>query len=426
MPSTTHALATVTDTVAYARELRELYRSAEQRAVRFRLLVEMGRDLAQVRDLDALLNLALERALIFSGHEAGAVLLQGEPGQLTAHAIQGVLRPAALRPLVAAATATLVAGQPTELYADPRSPVEFALAGGITAAVLLPLSTGESGALGVLLLASAGSFCPLDADDLDALQLLASQLATAVASARLHEERARLVAQLVEREQRLEELVTRLIGAQEEERRRVAYELHDGLAQMAVGVLQHLHILADRYKPRAPASRKALERAVTMARATVTEARRVIAGLRPTALDDFGLAMALSHYVAMLQREGWELSYDEQLGPDRLPAAIETALFRVAQEALSNVGKHAGTTRAHVALWRDDGAVWLRVRDRGRGFSPDCSPAPAHGERIGLLGMQERIVMLGGLWRVESQPGHGTLIEANLPLAPGGGGRDDA
>ncbi|NTW98150.1 MAG: sensor histidine kinase, partial [Oscillochloris sp.] len=285
--------------------------------------------------------------------------------------------------------------------------------------VYLPLTSSDGQLLGALLLLSPTNVRPPDSDDLEALQLLASQLAAAIQSVQHHEDESRLVAQLTEREQRLEDLLNRLIGAQEDERRRIAYDLHDGLGQMMLGALQQLHTLADLYRPRSPRSRAALDRAIDMVQASVTETRRVIAGLRPTALDDFGLATAIRIQIGALQAEGWELRYDENLGERRLSPALEATLFRICQEALNNVRKHAGTTSVAVSIHRSPGSVQLSVHDQGRGFSPAPLSAPvAPGTQVGLLGIQERVGLLGGQCRIESQPGAGTRVWVALPLPP--------
>src|SRR5262245_36806862 len=156
------------------------------------------------------------------------------------------------------------------------------------------------------------------------------------------EQNARLAAeaaarQIAEREQRLQDLVRQLQVAQEEERRRVAYEIHDGLAQVAASAQPHQQTFADYHAPRSAADRQALHRTVELVQRTVREARRLIAGLRPTVLDDFGLATAIRLEVEALRGEGWPVSYDEDLGDRRLPSTLETALFRVAQEAMTNV-----------------------------------------------------------------------------------------
>src|SRR5205085_6223363 len=136
-----------------------------------------------------------------------------------------------------------------------------------------------------------------------------------------------------------------LLVAQEEERRRVAYEVHDDLAAVAASAHQHLQAFARHHRPRSPEAREQFDRVLELAQRTVREARRVVANLRPTTLDDFGLAAALRLQVEELRDEGWQVSYQEALGPARLPSLVETALFRVAQEALTNVRKHAHTTQ---------------------------------------------------------------------------------
>ncbi len=204
----------------------------------------------------------------------------------------------------------------------------------------------------------------------------------------------------------------------EEERHHVAYELHDGLAQIAASAHQHLQAFASHYRPRSPQARQELDQALELAHRSVREARRLIAGLRPTALDDFGLATALRLQVEALHTDGWTISYDETIGSERLSPTIETTLFWVAQEALTNVRKHACTTRASLVLERRGAMIRLEVRDWGRGFEPvavlrEASP----GEHIGLREMQERVELAGGHLMISSQPGDGTLVVAEVLLA---------
>jgi PAS domain S-box-containing protein len=228
-------------------------------------------------------------------------------------------------------------------------------------------------------------------------------------------------AQLAEGESRLRELLGKLVVAQEEERRRVAYEVHDGLAQMIVAVQQHLQAFAKQHPPDSVPGKESLEWNLALIQQTVEEARRVISGLRPTALDDFGLAVALRLQVEAMRSEGWEISYDESLGDERLSATLEAALYRVAQEALTNVRKHADTTHVYLSLDRLGREIRLRVRDRGRGFSmTEMVSGGGPGERVGIAGMQERVTLLGGTFRVLSRPETGTLIVAKVPLADSG------
>jgi signal transduction histidine kinase len=245
----------------------------------------------------------------------------------------------------------------------------------------------------------------------------------------VREQEARMAAeeasrQIAERERRLQDLVRRLQVAQEEERRRVAYEIHDGLAQVAASAHQHLQTFADYHVPDSANERAALERTVDLVQRTVREARRLIAGLRPTVLDDFGLAQALRLEVEALRGEGWQVTYEEDIGDTRLPSQIETALFRVAQEALTNIRKHAGRARVSVSLDLQDDSVRLEVRDSGRGFGP-AHERPRPGERVGLLSMQERVALLRGRCAVKSQPGQGTQVIAEVPLVTPVDGRDE-
>lgn len=239
---------------------------------------------------------------------------------------------------------------------------------------------------------------------------LANQAASALENARLYEE-------LSGRERQLHDLVRRLLTAQEEERRRVAYDLHDGLAQTASAAYQHLQIFMRHHSPGSATSREELEEALELLRQTVGEARQMISGLRPTVLDDFGLAAAIRLQVELLRSEGLDVGYKEALGDERLPTEVETTLFRVAQEALTNIRKHARASRAHVAIGRLEETVSLVVRDEGGGFRPDAARnGGGPGERVGLSSMRERVSLLGGRFEIHSEPGDGTSIAVEVRL----------
>ena len=229
-------------------------------------------------------------------------------------------------------------------------------------------------------------------------------------------ENARLYAELAERENRLQDLIRKLITAQEEERRKVSYEVHDGLAQTAAGAHQLLQAFARQHPPDSEKGRKDLARALQLVQQTVGEARYVIADLRPTALDDFGLAAAVRLQVEKISSEGSQVDYEEALGNKRLPPEVETALFRVAQEALTNVHKHAPSARVKITLRRLNDAVRLQVRDWGPGFNPEkITDGGGPGERLGLSSMRERVALLGGHLEVHSRPGEGTEVVAEIP-----------
>jgi signal transduction histidine kinase len=194
--------------------------------------------------------------------------------------------------------------------------------------------------------------------------------------------------------------------------------VHDGLAQVAVAAHQNLQAFARRHAPDEEQGRRELDRILKQVRATVSDARRVIANLRPTALDDLGLAAAVSMEVERLSKEGYHVEYDERLGDERLTDEMEITLFRVMQEALTNMRKHARTNWVSVELRRREGEVYLEVRDGGRGFDPAAveTLGGGPGERVGLEGMRERVSMLGGELEVRSRPDAGTSIAATIPL----------
>lgn len=249
----------------------------------------------------------------------------------------------------------------------------------------------------------------------DAVEILRS-LATQAASAL---ENARLYGELAERERRLADLIRQLLTAQEEERRRVAYEVHDGLAQVAAAAHQHLQGFARFYPPDSDDGGALLSQALELVQRTVGEARRVIANLRPTALDDFGLATALHIEADRLRTEGYRVEYESNLDKDeRLPVAVETAFFRIAQEALTNVRRHADTKHVRLTLDQLRGRARLEVRDWGRGFDPEAPRVGGGpGERVGLNSMKERVAILGGSFSVQSRPGVGALVTAEVPLS---------
>jgi len=208
-----------------------------------------------------------------------------------------------------------------------------------------------------------------------------------------------------------------MIAVQEEERRRVAYEVHDGFTQIAAAAYRRLQTFAEHHRSKYSEDREELEDAIALVRRTLGEARCVIANLRPITLDDFGLATAIRMQVEELQTEGFETSYEGMLGEERLPSMLEINLFRVAQEALTNVRKHAETNRVRVVIGRHDGVVRLEVSDWGRGFSPsEVRGSGDLSERVGISSMRDRVALLSGTLQIRSEPGVGTSVVAEAPL----------
>jgi PAS domain S-box-containing protein len=227
--------------------------------------------------------------------------------------------------------------------------------------------------------------------------------------------------ELAERERELHCLAGRIAAVQEEERRRVAYEVHDGFTQTAAASHRRLQTFAEHHRPESEEDREDLEDAIALVGRTVDEARSVIANLRPSTLDDFGLSTAIRMQIEELQTEGFEASYEDTLGEERLPSTLEVNLFRVAQEALSNVRTHAKTDRVCVAIGCHKGVVRLKVRDWGRGFRPSGVRGSAGpGETVGLASMRDRVALLNGSLQIRSEPGLGTSVVAEIPLSAAG------
>lgn len=273
----------------------------------------------------------------------------------------------------------------------------------------LPLNVRNE-AIGVL-----EAYGPRNLAEDEAAGILAS-LANQAASAL---ENARLYGELAEREKQLETLVQRLLTAQEKERRQVAFEVHDGLAQMAAATHQHLQAFARFYASDLQEGQEILKEALRLGHKTAGEARRVIANLRPTTLDDFGLKTALNLEAEGLSREGWSIEFAGNVREgERLPPGIETILFRIAQEALTNVRKHANTMRVRVRLDRTEKNVTLAVLDWGQGFNAkSLFASESLGEKVGISSMRERANLFGGKFEIRNQPGAGTLVTARIPLS---------
>jgi len=231
-------------------------------------------------------------------------------------------------------------------------------------------------------------------------------------------ELAGLVAALKEKEEALARTVEKLVFAQEQERRIVAYDVHDGLAQLIVSAKQHLDTCEDLWKSDPPRAERELDLALDRMGRAVVEVRRLLTALRPSLVDPIGLVPAVRASLDEVAREaGWAVAFTENLEDTRLPAAVETSAFRIVQEALANALKHAHTTRVDVDLRKDGQALSITVTDWGVGFQGTPGETPGRG--LGLLSMRERARLLGGECVIERGPERGTRVRVRLPLGPG-------
>ncbi|MFQ5880667.1 MAG: response regulator, partial [Dehalococcoidia bacterium] len=242
---------------------------------------------------------------------------------------------------------------------------------------------------------------------------LASQAALAIENARLYESVAK------ERE-RLQGLAGRLLDTQEEERRRVAYDIHDGLGQLITAAGMHLEAFrGDRTQVEANEVEEELGKGSRCLQDAIAEMRRIVSELRPSLLEDLGLTEAARHYLEeMGSRMGWQVQFQEEISGLRLEPVVETALFRIVQEALANAGKHAKAERVRISLNKEDDQLVLEIRDWGAGFDVERVLAQsARGEHVGLLSMRERAQLVGATCSIKSAVGQGTTVTVRVPLA---------
>ncbi len=251
--------------------------------------------------------------------------------------------------------------------------------------------------------------------DVRLLTTIGSQVAGAVHLARLHR-------RLTLKERAHERFAERVVDAQEAERRRLARDIHDGISQRLVSLAFHLDAAAHTIhaEPRYAAQQVGMAR--VLVDRTLEEARLAVGGLRPPVLDDLGLAGGL----ASLARETAELEVTLDLSDARLPEHIEIALYRIAQEALQNVTKHAGASTVRLTFRVGNGAARLEVADDGDGFDADTGSAVGTvAGGYGLVSMTERAELQGGKLSVRSRPGSGTTVVAVVPAGPAQAGTAD-
>ncbi|RPE71789.1 two-component system NarL family sensor kinase [Pacificibacter maritimus] len=211
---------------------------------------------------------------------------------------------------------------------------------------------------------------------------------------------------------KLKALTQRIFDTQEEERSRVARELHDGISQILIGVRFALDLACRRLDKDDPRAKDSLEKSVSMLGSAINEVRRISRDLRPGVLDDLGLGPALKSMTEDFEaRTGIKMSVETVVFRNRLDEEAKTALFRIAQEALTNIERHSGATSGYMSLRGHRNGATLLVRDNGHGIAF----SDAEGRGLGLRNMQERMDQLDGTLTI-SQLSQGTQIDATVPL----------
>jgi signal transduction histidine kinase len=354
----------------------------------------IARALGGETDVDRILELIVKRARALLDAQ-NVVLLLSEGDELHVRASAGPLAPAVrdIRvPIEGSVGGEVLRTMRPQRMADVRSRLRFGLAGAVDAEVglLVPL-VFRGRALGVIEAFDREDGADFSADDERLLLSFAASAATAVATAQTA----------------ANEALRRSMQASERERSRWARELHDDTLQQLAGLKMLLSAA------RRQGSLEPLGIAIDQIDAIIAELRRLIADLRPAALDDLGLGEAVESLLDRTQRmSGLKTRMRIDVGERRLPRAIEDAAYRIVQEALTNVVKHAAATQVGVTVVRDDAMLRITVTDDGVGLDPSAST-----EGFGLIGMRERVSLVGGelvFAREEGAPG--TSITARLPI----------
>jgi signal transduction histidine kinase len=230
-----------------------------------------------------------------------------------------------------------------------------------------------------------------------------------------------LLTQSLQLQTRLRQISHQALVVQESQRKRISRELHDEISQLLVSIEVHLSVFAKAASRNPQGIRRSVDPLRRMVRKTVGKVHRFARELRPAMLDDFGLIPALRFYIDEFpKRKGRRIQFTADAVVENLDTDKRTVLYRIAQEALTNVDKHAQASRVTVAIRRARDCVCLEVTDDGIAFDVGgLSSAKASG-RLGLTGMRERAEMIGGKFDVVSAPGEGTSVRAEIPLDDGG------
>jgi signal transduction histidine kinase len=387
---------------AVAIENARLYESATRWSRQLESLTDVGNALAEELELPRLLQLVAEklrvlldarRVLIDLPAPEGGLRVEAADGEGT-EGLVGVRIPALSK------SARVLERRRSErvdsLIEDPEVDQDLARRIGGVSGLYVPLVAGDR-AIGVISCHDkAGADPRFSDDDLR----LAEQFAA----------RAAVAAELSARVAR--DALRRVVAAQELERRRLARELHDETGQALTSILLGLRAIEEAPSP--DAQREAAAGLRELVVTTLRDVRSLAVELRPKTLDDFGLVPAVERLVQTFSEQtNISVDVEDRLGDTRLPEEVETALYRIVQEALTNIVKHANARSVSILLMRRGGSAQAVIEDDGLGFGPD---AAEDGGGLGLLGMRERVSLLDGRLEVESTPGTGTTLVAEVPL----------
>jgi len=387
---------------AVAVENARLHESSARWLRQLESLNEIGNALAGQIELDPLLGIVAARLRALVGARVVLVALADRPGSIRIAAADGQRAEAVLgheleldRSKVGRVMERARSERVDSLFEDPEADQDIVRRMGFATGLYVPLIV-EGRALGVIAVHDrSGSDPRFGEEDLRVAESLAQRAAIAVDL----------------RQRVSSEAVRRVVEAQELERARLARELHDETGQALTSILLGLRSLE--HAAQSVGAQSELEAVRELVVSTLHDVRRLAVELRPAALDDFGLAPAIERLVDTHRQDATvAVDLEIRLGAERLPADVETTMYRIVQEALTNVTKHAAATRISVFVTRTEKAAVLVVEDNGTGFEPGRTT-----DGLGLTGMRERVALVGGRLKVEAGSGSGTTIAAEIPLA---------
>jgi len=406
-------------------EARRAEAAATRRQQELELVQEVGSAVVAELDPTRVLRLIAQRARTLVEADVALIALQDDLGgefvvRVASGSRAGVLEGMRIPREGSVSGLALTTLEPLvveDVLNDPRAYSAIAEAARARSMLVAPLIEAAEG-IGVLTLMHA-DIDKFDAEDAFVVKSFADLASIALQNARAvaaYRERSQLEAELAEsqlREAMRTQTLQAVIRAQEDERQRIARELHDSFGQTLASILLGLKVMEQQGTIEDVRSRIADLREVTASAAS--EVRRIAYELRPTLLDDLGLEAALERYAHDVeQRAGIDVTVSVGIGDERLDPEIETVVYRIAQEAMTNAMKYAGASEISIGLHNADGSVHLVVSDNGRGF--DLSSVESNG--LGLLGMRERAELVGGKLSVRSEQGAGTTVELEVPHSP--------